>query len=217
MALPYSLRQLINRVQRHINDEFPSSDFSVSVNEMQLYIEEALATTLIGNVYNGAKVEGNIAVPEGVVTTYSLPAMAQNTVTREWYSTLPQPPVSLPLGYSVSDGYFADSVNGKGLPITFVKTKRVAYRQYMPQPQGVLARIEGSRIICQVSDGSSLLNQTLYVTMASTRVSDIDAVLNVPDDFIEMMLTKVTARLMQRKQVPKDIIQDDISSGNKSS
>ena len=113
MALPQSWRQLINRIQRHVNDNFPSADYTVSPNEILLYIEEALAFSLVGSVYQMAKVEGNLAVPEGFLTTYLLPDLVQDTITGEWVTTLPQPPLSLPLGYSITRAYFADSVNGK--------------------------------------------------------------------------------------------------------
>ncbi len=217
MALPNSWKQLINRVQRHVNDNFPSSDWNVSPNEILLYIQEALAFALVGSVYQMAKVEGNLAMPEGFLTTYLLPALAQDNITREWYSTLPQPPVSLPLGYSISTGYFADSVNGKGVPIILIKAKRVGRRNNMPKQYGVNAHVEGSKIILEASDGSSLLGKNLYVTMASTRTTDLDAVLNAPDDIIQNVFTAVTTRILQRNQIPKDILQDDVSQGNKTS
>ena len=217
MALTYSLKLLINRIERHINDNFPSSDWKVSTNEMQLYIEEALAFALVGNVYNQAKIEGNLVVADGFLTTYALPALTQDAITHQWYTTLPQPPLSLPLGYSITNGYFADAVNGKGQAVNFIKAKRVAYRNNMPIQYGVNASVEGSRINMEAYDGSSLYGKTFYVTMAGTRITDIDAVLNVPDDIISGIFTAVTARLIQRSQVPKDVIQDDISQGNKTS
>lgn len=217
MALSYSWRQLINQIERHVNDGFSSSDWKVSQNEILLQIEQSLAFALVGSMYAMAKVEGNLSTPEGVLTTYSLPALAQDNITQEWFTTLPQPPLSLPLGYSITDGYFADSVHGKGEPIIFIKAKRVVYRNVLPKQYGVNAHVKGSKIILEAYDGANLYGKTLYVTMAGTRITDLDAVLNVPDDMISTIFTAVTTKLLQRAQVPKDIIQDDISQGNKSS
>lgn len=217
MALPGTWRQLINRLERHVNDNFPSADYKVSQNEILLYIEEALAFSLVGTSYQMAKIEGNLVVPEGVLTTYALPALQKNNITKEWYATLPQPPLSLPLGYSITQAYFANSVDGKGDHVHFIKAKRAAYRKKMPVQVGVNARVEGTTIFCEASDGNNLATHTLYVTMAGTRVTDINSVLNVPDDMIASVFTAVVARLMQRAQLPKDIIQDDISQGNKNS
>ncbi len=198
-------------------DNFPSADFGASQNEVLLYIDQALAVNLIGQVYNGAKLEGNIAVPEAYMTTFALPALTQDTITKKWYTTLPQPPISLPLGYSIDDAYFANSVDGQGTPIFLIKHKRKAYRDYMPTPFGVQGFVEGSKITFKASDGGSLLDQTVFVSMASTRTSSITDVMNLPDDAIEGIFMNVVAKLKDRMQIPKDVVLDDISAGNKGS
>ncbi len=217
MALVYSMATLVERIKRHMANGFPSASFFASDNEIQLYINDALAFGLVGGVYNMAKMEGTLSVPDGYLQTYSLPALTQDNITREWKTTLPLPPLSLPLGYSLSNAYFADSVNGKGIQINLIKPNRVAYRKNMPLQYGVNAWVEGSTFILEASDGSSLLDKNLYVTMASTRVADVNAPLNVPDDVIANVFNLVTNKLIERLKNPKDIVKDDISAGNKAS
>jgi hypothetical protein len=217
MAITFTKKMLIERVRRHMADDFPSVEFGAYENEVLLYIDQALAVTLVGQVYNNAKIEGNLAVPEGYLTTYLLPSLTQNLITREWETTLPQPPVSLPLGYSIDDIYFANQLNGRGNQVFMIKQKRVSFRRNMPMPSGVRAWVEGSTLKMEASDGSSLLNQPVYVRMASTRTSNVDDIMSLPDDAIEAIFLNVTAKLKDRMQIPKDVIADDISAGNKSS
>jgi hypothetical protein len=217
MAIAYTYRQLVERIRRHIANEFPDSSFSVSENETQLYIEQALAATIVGQVYAGAKVEGNLVMPEAYLTTYLLPALTQDSVTREWTTTLPQPPLSLPLGYSIDNGYFANSVNGRGKQVAFVKAKSVSYRDDMPYPNRVMAWVEGVTVKLKVPDGSSLLNENFYVRMASSRISGLTDTMTIPGDAIEPIFNNVVQKIINRLQLPKDIIQDDIGAGNKSS
>jgi hypothetical protein len=215
--ITYSKLQLIQRVRQHMANNFPDAAFSTSENEVLLYIDQALAFGLIGSVYAGAKVEGNLVMPEAYLTTYLLPSLSQDSITGEWYTTLPQPPVSLPLGYSITGGYFANSANGRGKSVFWIKNHRVAYREDMPMPFGVRAWVEGVTVKLKASDGGSLLNQPFYVTMASTRTSSLTDVMTLPDDAIEQIFNNVVAKLKDRLQLPKDIVQDDISAGNKSS
>jgi len=58
MALTYSWLQFIIRLEKHFNNDFPGTDFSVTRNELLLYINEAMSSGIIGQVYNGAKVLG---------------------------------------------------------------------------------------------------------------------------------------------------------------
>lgn len=215
--ISYTKAQLIERIKKHMADDFPDSSFSTTDNEMLLYVDQALAFGLVGQAFAGAKVEGNLVMPEAYLTTYLLPDLAQDNVTKEWYTTLPQPPVSLPIGYSITGGYFANSTNGRGKSIYWIKNNRVAYREDMPIPFGVRGWVEGSMVRLKASDGGSLLNEPFYVTMASTRTSSLTDTMTLPDDAIEQIFNNVVSKMIQRMQFPKDKIQDDIAAGNKSS
>lgn len=213
----YTKQQLIERIKKHIADGFPNSSFSATDREVVLYIDSAIAFTMVGQVWNNAKVEGNIAMPEAYLTTYTLSTLQQDTPSGYWYSTLPQPPVSLPLGYSINRVYAAAAGSGQSQDLFPIKAKRTGYRNLMPLPQGARYWVTGSKIWMAANDGSSLLSYTIYVEMAKSRTESLSEILNIPDDAIEAVFKSVTDKLIQRMQLPKDIIQDDISSGNKTS
>jgi hypothetical protein len=213
MAIQYTKKLLVQRIKQHIADGYPSEDFSSSENEILLYVDQALASTIVGQTYSGAKVEGSLVVPDAYYTTYKLPSLAQDNVTSYWYTTLPQPPLSLPLGYSIDNVYFANPVNGRGMNVFLIKAKRVAYRENMPMPFGVRAWVEGNTLYLMASDGTSLLNQDLYARMASSRTASVDDVMNVPDDAIATIFDNVVQKLIQRMQLQKDVVKDDLPSG----
>lgn len=211
--IPQTKAMLVERIKRHISDDFPNADFGASNNEMILYIDQAIAATLVGQVYNNAKLEGNLAMPEGYLSTFLLPAAAKNNITGYWTTTLPQPPVSLPLGYSITRGYFADAAYGTGTDIIWIKSKRVARRGLMPKQFGVSGWVEGSTLFLEASNNIPLNGVNFYVTMAKTRTTSLDEPLLIPDDAIEAVFQNVVAKLMQRMAIPKDEIQDDVSVG----
>lgn len=209
----YTKLQLIQRIKQHIANGFPDASFSTTDNEVLLYIDQVLASTIVGQVYSAAKVEGNLVMPESYLTTYLLPAPVKSNLTGYWTSTLPQPPLSLPLGYSITRGYFAATAYGVGSDIIWIKSKRVGRRNSMPKQFGVNAWVEGSTVFLEPSNSASLLGANLYVTMAKSRTDSITETLNMPDDAIEIIFNNVVQKLIQRMQLPKDIIQDDLPSG----
>jgi hypothetical protein len=219
MAVPiiYSKKMFVQRIRKHMNDGFANDSFSTSENELILYIDSALATTIIGQVYSNAKVEGNLVMPEAYVTTYSLPPLQQNELTSEWYSLLPQPPLNLPLGYSITNAYFASVADGQSDPIFPIRNKRVPYRNFMPRPTGSSYRVDGGTIYIKASNNQPLLGLNTYVEMAGSRTIDVNAPMNVPDDALETIFNTVIMKLSDRYKQPKDIIADDLPAGNKSS
>lgn len=215
-VVSYTKKSLIERIKRHMNDGFTEASFGASDREIMLYIDEAVAFSLVGQAYEGAKVEGNLVVPEAYYTTYSL-TLLQDTVTSEWYTTLPQPPVSLPLGYSINRVYFASTMNGVSQEVLPISAKRTGYRNNMPRPSGAEYKVENSKIMVTANDGSPLAGLNLYVQMAKTRTDDINELMAVPDDAIEGIFNKVIAKMTNRIQLPKDIINDNLPAGNKTS
>ena len=217
MALTYSWRQLVERVQRHINNDFPNESFSASPNEILLYINEAMSSGIVGQVYAGAKIVGTLEMPEAYLVTFELAALTQNTITGKWETTLPQPPLSLPLGYSINRIYPADAQHGEGSDVFFLKAKRVGRRKLMPLQFGIYGNVDGNKLTLWASNNTSLSGYTFYVEMPSTRATDLDTPMNLPDDATEMIFTKVIARLKDRLNLPQDIVQDDLPAGNKNS
>lgn len=212
--IPYSKKLLIQRLRQDISNDFPDSEFAISEREVLLHIDQALAFNAVGQIYAGAKVLGTLEVPEGYLTRYALSALVQDAITSEWYATLPQPPVSLPLGYSITRAYFASTQNGVSQEILPIKAKRAAYRNNMPRPAGAEYKINNSTIYITANDGSPLSGLAVYVEMLNTRTSSITETLMLPDDHLEQIYNLAYQKLVQRYKMPKDVIEDNIGGGN---
>jgi hypothetical protein len=197
----FTIRTFADRIIKDINNGFPDSDFSMTENEIIFHIDQARAAAMTGNVFNLAKVQGVLEMPEGYLTTVLVDDLTKNENTGEWQADLWQPPTSLPLGYSMPEVYFASSAYAKKDTVLPIESKRVAYRDYMPHPSGSSYRVAG---------------QTIYV-MAKTRTINRDEYLNWPDDQIDVVYNMVMDKLKKRIMNPQDIIQDGLPAGNKSS
>lgn len=217
MAIVYSKRMFIERIRKHIADGFPDQTFPASENEVLLYIDAAIPFVLKGQMFENAKVFGVFEVPEAYLVTYTISSLTKNRVTGEWYGTLPQTPLALPTGYNINDAYFSDNTGQRGQPVFLIEAKRSAMRDFMPKPNGVSARIEGNKIYMKSNSGYSLYGLSLYIQMPISRTADMDAAMNLPDDAIEPIFQKVVAEILQRYQIPKDIVLDNLPAGNKSS
>lgn len=217
MALSYSWKQLVQRIWRHINNDFPGYDYTTSQNEILLYINEAMSFGLVGQVWSGAKMLGTMEVPDAYILQFQLADLTQDSVSGYWTSTLPQPPVSLPLGYSINRIYFADQLHGQGTEVIMIKAKRVGRRKSMPMQFGVRSWVTGSKIWFAASNGTSLFGKNCYVEMPSTRAININDPMNLPDDATDLIFTKVTTRLRERLSIPQDIVVDGLPAGNKTS
>jgi hypothetical protein len=213
MAIPYNRLQLIQRIRKHVNDGFPNDSFATSDNEISLYIDTSIAYQIKGLAYENAKVDGTLVVPEGFLMTSQLTGLKQDLNTGYWTVALPQPPLSLPLGYSITQVYFVNrqSKRQNAYPL---KVKRAAYRDNMPKPQGVLYQVENGTLILQATNNFPLSEQTCFVQMPINRATDLSAPMNLPDDVINNVFNDVVMQLTKRYAEPKDIIKDDIGAGN---
>lgn len=216
-AIVWTRRVLIQRIRKQVtNDRMTNDSFETSDNEICLLIDQEAAGRMIGQVYMGAKVEGALVVPEAYYIRYTLPALQQDNVFKDWFTTLPQPPMSLPLGYSIDRCFFANAAQGKSKDILAIKNKRSGFRNLMPKPRGASYEIENGNILrISANDGSSLTGQQVFVRMMSARTVDLDAVMNLPEDDVSAVFTSVIKILMMRYGVPYDQVQDNLPAGTK--
>jgi len=212
-TIVYTKGQLIERVRKHISDGFSGDDLAVTDNEILLYLDSALAFGMIGQVYMNAKIDGNLATPEAYLTTYLINTISQDPNTGYWFITLPQPPVSLPLGYSIDRVYTASKQN-ISQDFFAIKAKRVGYRNYLPMPTGTRYWVEGSTMWLAASNNLPLLNIPIYVRMAKSRTDSLSEPMNLPDDAIQAIFDKVIQELDSRYQQPRDDVKDYQPAGN---
>lgn len=218
MAIPYSKRQLVQRVRKFLsNSRLLKDEFAVSDNEILLAIDAAIPAILKGLMFDNAKVTGFIDVPEAYLVTYKLVISNQSNATGEWYTTLPQTPLALPSGYNITDMYFSSNTKMRGQQVFLIEAKRTSFRNYMPKPTGVEARLEGNLIYLSANNGLALNGIDFYVQMPISRTADMDAAMSMPDDAIEPIFNSVVKSMLQRYGVPQDVINDDLPAGNKSS
>lgn len=217
MAVPYTKQALIERIKRHIANGFPQGDFSISDNEVLLAIDANIPTVLKAGMFENAKVTGVLEVPDAWLVTYDFTISNQDANTKEWYLTLPQPPLALPTGYDITNVYVADAENGRGGNAFPIKNKRQAFRSMLPKPSGFSYRIGGGgqKMFLSASNGQSLLDVQVMVEMPISRTEGVSAPLYMPDDAIEALFKLVVVSMLQRLGVPQDVIQDNLPQGNK--
>lgn len=216
-AIVYSKQQLIERVKKHLADGFPNDDFNITDNEILLYVDSAIPFVLKGQMFENAKVTGVLDVPDAYLVTYNYTIGSQDTNTKEWYVTLAQTPLALPTGYDITNVYIANPADGRSVNAWPIKTKRQAYRNYMPLPVGWSYRVVGQTMYLKQNDGSSLYQYNLFVQMPISRTADKDEAMRLPDDAIEPLFQKTVTTILQRYQIPQDIVQDNLMPGNKTS
>lgn len=212
----FSKKMLIQRLERHMNNGYPKDDWTVTENQMLLYIDAAIPFVMKGQMFENAKVSGVFETPEAYLATYDFTIANQRTNTTEWYITLPQTPLALPDGYAITDVYFIDG-GFEGQRCYYLAPKRQAYRDNIPKPDGVYFRIEGNRMYFKATSNQPLYNYNISVQMPISRTNNVDEVMNIPDDALEAVFNAVVKQLVQRLQMPFDVINDNLPPGNKNS
>ena len=157
-------------------------------------------------------ITGIMSVPEGYITTYTVPTPSLDDQTGFYMSTLPHPPMGLP-GESGVVGVFFGGGMGQSKPVLHVKPHEVDYFSFMPMPpQAAFYWVENRKIYFWCRTDISHITDTIYIRMATNVQSDNTAVLNVPPEAVELIFADVLQRLMPRKGIVQDNVVDGIDN-----
>lgn len=207
--MAYTTRQqLIDRILRYYYDGIPDDQAEISTNEVDLYINDAIATVINKQATDEYNITGIMSVPEGYITTYTIPTPSLSDPTGFYYSTLPHPPLGLPGECGVVGVYFGGSW-GQSKPILHVKPQEVDYFAFMPMPpQAAFYWIENNKIYFWCRTDLTNISDTIYIRMASNIQADNSTALNVPPDAVELIFQDVIGKLLPRKNIKADNIID---------
>jgi hypothetical protein len=201
-------RTYIERLRRQIYNGQPNDDATITVNLVNLYVDDAIAFAAKSCYTESIKLDGIAYVNGGFYTTYKgLTISADENFI--WRVTLPHIPYGLGESEGVSTLQVKDG-NNVSLPVIWISQAQKSYYHTMRAiPNKVMAFSEGKYIYIITP---ILLNQyTANVTMVSGgNSSDLDSEINVPQDYYPLMTDYILKQLLLERNQPTDVNNDGL-------
>lgn len=205
-------RIFIEQVRRLIYGSQPSDDAEITVGLVNVWLDQAIGVAAKANYVEALKLDGISYVNNSFYTTYkTLSVTADDQFL--WKITLPQIPFGIGENMGVESLVFKDSDSSQlSYPVVFMtQNQRGFHRGMRTIPNKILAYMEGSFIYAL---STIMLSQyTAQVTMVSGGDStNLDSTLNVPADYIPVMIEYLKNQLMFQRQVPQDVTNDGMDT-----
>jgi len=202
----------IERILRQIYNGQPSDDSSITYNQVNQWLNDAIALAARKNYMDGLQMDGVAYVNNSFYTTFkALPVVNENVTT---YSiSLPVIPVALGKNEGVATLQFIGEgkISQTAIPLS---TNQVGYIDSLrPIQNKLLYWIEGKNIYVK---SSILLSQyTANVRMISGGDStNLQSTLIIPDDYVPMMIEYIKSQLAFERSRPIDTSNDGVDNNN---
>lgn len=199
---------LIEQIRRMLYGGVPTDDANITEKEINLYINEALAYMAKVNYTDSIKLDGIETVSDVFYLTFKNLAITRDTDTGYYSLDLPQVPVGLARGYGISTVTFPTSTGLAKSPIP-ISVRELDYMDSLKQPPSkIFYWPEGKKL--WFKSYTNLIGKLAIVRMVSTENSDMDAELNVPQEYITDIINLVMGQLRPRKATPQDSTNDGL-------
>ena len=202
----------IERILRQIYNGQPSDDSSITYNQVNQWLNDAIALAARKNYTDSIQMDGISYVNNSFYTTFkALPVVNENVTT---YSILlPVIPVALGTNEGVATLQFIGEgkISQTAIPLSI---NQVGYIDSLrPIQNKLLYWIEGKNIYVK---SSILLSQyTANVRMISGGDStNLQSTLIIPDDYVPMMIEYIKAQLAFERSRPIDTSNDGVDNNN---
>jgi hypothetical protein len=199
---------LIEQIRRMLYGGIPTDDANITEKEINLYINEALAYMAKVNYTDSIKLDGVETVSDVFYLTFKNLAIVKDNDTGYYSLDLPQVPLGLARGYGISTVTFPTATGLAKSPIP-ISVRELDYMDSLKQPPSkIFYWPEGKKL--WFKSYTNLVGKFAIVRMVSTETSDMDAELNVPQEYITDIINLVMAQLRPRKATPQDSTNDGL-------
>lgn len=201
--------ELAERIQRVIYNGLPTDDATITIPVINLWINDGLAAAAKKNYAESLQIEGVAYINNSFYTTYKGLTITPDE-SQIWKFTLPQIPLGLGRNEGISTVQFkADGkVSFTAIPLS---QNQVGYADTLRAvPNKIFYWNEGQTVY--VKSAIQMNNYTATVRMVSGgNSSDLDSVLNIPDDYVADVIGYVVKLLMTERSQPIDTTNDGLS------
>jgi hypothetical protein len=171
------------------------------------YIDQAIAFAAKTNYKENASLEGVGFVNNSFYTTFKDIAISREE-SGLWKLTLPQVPVGVGANEGISTLQLKNTQNQISQPcIPLTENQKTYFQSLQNLPFKTLYYVEGN--LAYLVSNLTLSNYTATVTLISGgNSSDLNSNLNVPGDYVPIMIEYIQKQLLLMKQTPKDLAND---------
>ena len=199
---------LIEQIRRMMYGSIPTDDANLTEKEINLYINEGIAYMAKINYTDAIKLDGIETIADSFYATFKNLAITKDNDTGYYALDLPQIPLGLSRGYGISTVTFPTSTGLAKSPIP-ISPRELDYIDNLKQPPSkIFYWAEGKKLLFK--SYTNLVGKLAIVRMVSTETSDLDAEINVPQEYITDIINLVMNQLRTRKASPQDSTNDGL-------
>lgn len=200
-------RQLIEQILRQVYADYPRDESVFTPNFVNQLINQGIGIAVKQNQKDAIALDGVSYINNSFYTTFKGISITQEQ-NLLWKVSLPQVPMGIGQNEGVSNLRLKknnDNISTDCIPLTI---NQKGYASTMKRiPNRVLYYTEGDS--AYILSTLLLNNYTADVTMISGGDStDLTSTLNVPDDYIPVIVDYVTKIIMNSRMQPRDLTND---------
>lgn len=200
--------EIIERIVRKVYGEQPNNDASITNNLVNKWIEDGIAAAAKLNYKESIQLDGIGYVNNSFYLTFKNITFTQDEQF-QFIGTLPQIPLGIGKNQGISSLRIKDNQNNISYDVLPLSEDEWTFARALPPiPNKLLYKPEGRSIYVL----TTLLLNIGYTATASMISSgddtNLDSVLNVPQEYIPAIIEYCSNMLMQERQVPKDVTND---------
>lgn len=200
----------IEQIRRLVYGDQPPAEANITVGLVNTWLNQGIAVAARKNYLDSIQLDGISYVNNSFYTKFSDLAVTADEQFL-WKVELPSLPIGIGNSEGISKLQFKDSDSNQiSQTVVFLSQNQTTFFQNMqPIPNKLLAYSQGKYVY--IVSTLMLSSYTANVTMVSGGLSsDLDSVLNVPDDYIPVIVSYLKEQLMFQRQVPQDRTDDGV-------
>ena len=203
----------IERILRQIYNGQPSDDSSITFNQVNQWLNDAIGVAAKKNYTDSIQMDGVAYVNNSFYTSYSgLTITSVNNTTFKF--TLPQIPVALGKNEGLATLNFSNNNTQTTFGAVPLSMNQVSYQDTLrPIQNKVVYWPQGQEVY--MSTGIPLTAYKANVRMVSGGDStDLNSTLIIPDDYVPVMVEYIKAQLAFERSRPIDTSNDGVDNNN---
>lgn len=206
--MSYTRQQYCELIIREIYGGQPTDDAAITVNQVNLLLNGAIATAAKLNFTENKRTDNVEYINDSFYATFKNRDITKIYSERYLYTlVLPQIPVGIGSNIGVASGEAVSPDGQVSQPFVFLSANEWSRRKTMRRiPNKILCNYEGSTL--QMYSTLQLNDYKAQVRMVSGGDTALSAIVNVPDDYFKTILAYVKEELVFERSQPKDLTSD---------